>query len=132
MGVGPLAGLHAALKHCETEWLAVLATDMPRIDAHWFRWLRGFCRPGCGAVARHANGHFEPLAAIYPRGALAEADRRLQSGECALHRLAEALITKGKLVTMPLPAGEQWRLANWNTPAEAGSQFSNATTSAAS
>jgi molybdopterin-guanine dinucleotide biosynthesis protein A len=117
---GPLAGLHAALSACETEWLAVLATDMPRIDAGWFDWLGTFCRPGCGAIVRHGDGHFEPLAAIYPRGALPEVWHRLQNGPCALHALADALIARRQLAVAPLPANEEWRAANWNTLAEIG------------
>src|SRR5689334_8223671 len=37
--VGPLAGLHIALSQCRTSLLAVLAVDMPRVDAWWFQWL---------------------------------------------------------------------------------------------
>ncbi len=120
IGAGPLAGLHAALQACETEWLAVLATDMPRIDAGWFRWLGRHCRPGCGAVVRHTNGHFEPLAAIYPRDVLPEIEHRLSGNVLALHHLIESLIAQGRLASVPLPAGEAWRTANWNTPAEVG------------
>ncbi|HKB57514.1 MAG TPA: NTP transferase domain-containing protein [Lacunisphaera sp.] len=131
IGAGPLAGLHAALGACETEWLAVLATDMPRIDAGWFRWLRGYCRPGCGAMVRHANGHFEPLAAIYPRAALAEVTRRLHAGPLALHALAEVLLAERQLVSVPLPATESWRVANWNTPAEVGAAYESKPTALA-
>jgi molybdopterin-guanine dinucleotide biosynthesis protein A len=116
---GPLAGLHAALLHCTTEWLAVVATDMPAIDASWFQWLRGHCRPGCGAMVRHVNGDHEPLAAIYPRAALLEVTRRLAAGPRSLQSLADALIAAGQLTSLTLPPGDAWRTANWNTPAEA-------------
>jgi len=117
---GPLAGLQAALSQCTTEWLAVIATDMPALDASWFQWLRGHCRPGCGAMVHLANGAHEPLAAIYPRAALAEATRRLAAGPRSLQSLADALIASGQLTSLPLPASDAWRVANWNTPAEAG------------
>lgn len=130
IGAGPLAGLQTALAGCETEWLAVLATDMPRIDATWFRWLQGYCRPGCGAIVRHPNGHFEPLAAIYPRAALPEVEHRLRTGSLALHGLIEALLSDGRLTPVALPAEEQWRVANWNSPAEIGSSPGPAATSA--
>ncbi len=116
---GPLAGFHAALSACDTAWLAVLATDMPRIDAGWFHWLRNSCRPGCGALARHPDGRLEPLAAIYPRAALAEVTRRLETGPRSLWSLADALISCNHLAGVPLPPAEVWRVANWNTPAEA-------------
>ena len=117
---GPLAGLHAALAACATERLAVVATDMPRLDAGWFHWLRDACRRDTGAVARHADGTFEPLAAIYPRAALAIVMQRLAAGPHSLQPLAEALVAQGLLVSVPLAASEAWRAASWNTPADAG------------
>lgn len=131
IGAGPLAGLHAALSAGETEWLAVLATDMPRIDAGWFRWLHGYCRPGRGAMVQHADGRFEPLAAIYPRAALPEVARRLHAGPLSLQALAEALLAQGRLARVPLPAAESWRVANWNTPAEVGAGYESKPTALA-
>jgi molybdopterin-guanine dinucleotide biosynthesis protein A len=122
IGAGPLAGLDAALSACETEWLAVLATDMPRIDAGWFQWLGGFCQAGCGAMARQPDGH-EPLAAIYPRAALAEVTPRLQGGQRSLQPLADALIAAGRLTSVALPPAEVWRVANWNTPAQVRNEY---------
>jgi molybdopterin-guanine dinucleotide biosynthesis protein A len=116
---GPLGGLHAALAECATEWLAVVATDMPALDVSWFQWLRGHCRPGCGAMVRQANGDHEPLAAIYPRAALPEVTRRLAAGPRSLQSLADCLIAAGQLTSLTLPTGDAWRTANWNTPAEA-------------
>ncbi|HVW20798.1 MAG TPA: molybdenum cofactor guanylyltransferase, partial [Opitutaceae bacterium] len=73
---GPLAGLLAGLSGLPGGWLLVLPVDMPQVGASWFARLRAACRPGTGAVFRSAGG-FEPLAAIYPAGARAEAERRL-------------------------------------------------------
>src|SRR5262245_41114898 len=42
VGAGPLAGLHTALSQSRTLLVAVLAVDMPRIDAWWFQWLGSF------------------------------------------------------------------------------------------
>ncbi len=119
VGVGPLAGLHAALAVCQHEWLAVLAVDMPCIDGNWFHWLREHCGPQRGAMAWGVDGHAEPLAAIYPRAALPEVEQRLRSGPRSLQSLADALVAQGRLASVPLPAGQSWRAANWNTPAEA-------------
>lgn len=130
IGAGPLAGLHAAFSACETDWLAVLATDMPRIDAGWFQWLGTFCRPGCGAMVRQAAGH-EPLAAIYPRAALGEVTRRLQYGQRSLQRLADALIAAGQLTSVALPPAEVWRVANWNAPADRGAGYESKPTALA-
>lgn len=115
-GIGPLAGLHAALVACQTEWLAVVATDMPHIDAEWFHWLLGYCRPGIGAITQQADGLFEPLAAIYPRAALASANQRLTAGPHSLQSLAMHLHQENQVTVVPLPANKSAQVANWNSP----------------
>ncbi len=112
---GPLAGIHAALEALHAPHLAVLAVDMPRIDASWFGWLHGFCKPGMGAIAVHPDGHYEPLAAIYPREALPEMEARLRRGEFILQSLATALINAGLLHAVPLPESQRERTTNWNS-----------------
>lgn len=113
--IGPLAGLHAALKHALQPSIAILAIDMPAIDAGWFRWLRGFGSPGAGAIACR-DGRFEPLAAIYPRRALPLIARQIEQGRHSLQALMEVLVDAGLMKTVPLSAAETWRVANWNTP----------------
>jgi molybdopterin-guanine dinucleotide biosynthesis protein A len=115
LDAGPLAGLHVAIGAAETPLIAVLAVDMPRIDAAWFRWLLTFCRSDRGAVVEHQDG-FEPLAAIYPRDALTTITRRLQRGERSLQQLVAALARTRKMTIVPLPDDQRWRVTNWNTP----------------
>jgi molybdenum cofactor guanylyltransferase len=116
---GPLAGLHVALRECRTSQLAVLAVDMPGIDAWWFQWLGSYCGSSVGAMACRPDGRYEPLAAIYPRIALAEATRRLQGNDFSLQALAASLMDQNILRGVPLPVGELWRVANWNSPGDA-------------
>ncbi len=119
-GIGPLAGLHAALTACPTLWLAVVATDMPRLEAGWFQWLASFCTPDCGAMTRRLGGTHEPLAAIYPKAALDEVAQRLSGPDFSLQALANALLAQKRLVSVPLPEADLWQIENWNTPADAG------------
>jgi molybdopterin-guanine dinucleotide biosynthesis protein A len=115
---GPLGGLHAALSALPSaQWVAVLAVDMPHIDGAWFRWLRALCRPGVGAVVVEPEG-YQPLAAIYPASALAVVARRLRGRRLALQGLVAELVRRGQLIALPAPAGERWRAANWNEPAD--------------
>jgi molybdopterin-guanine dinucleotide biosynthesis protein A/MOSC domain-containing protein YiiM len=121
-GAGPIAGLHAALTWnlaCPepAEGLAALAVDMPGIDAGWFTWLRRHCRPGGGAVARHAGG-FEPLAAIYPSAALPVIEERIRSAHYSLQGLVAALAAAGLMCVVSLPEADRRRVANWNSPAD--------------
>ncbi len=114
---GPLAGIHAALAACAAPLLLVLAVDMPRIGPGWFKRLRAHCRDGCGAVVRGPHG-FEPLAAIYPREALAEATRRLRRGEFAVHKLIAALVRVRRMKVVRLSAKDAAQAGNWNRPTD--------------
>lgn len=113
-GAGPMAGLHAALASQSAPWVAVLAVDMPGIDAAWFRWLLGFCRPGAGAMVRHAQA-CEPLAAIYPAQAINEITARLQRRDLSLQRLALALAAAGRMALLPLSAAAAAQVSSVNT-----------------
>lgn len=119
-GLGPMAGLEAALaeagrRPAPSPWLAVIAVDMPRLTADWFRTLRAACAPGCGALGRHAEAG-EPLAAIYPLEALPEVSRRLDAGLTSLQRLAEALAQLGRMRFLPI--ADPAPFASVNTPAD--------------
>lgn len=118
VGFGPLAGLHAALIHSRTMLVAVLAVDMPCIDAWWFQWLGSYCGSNVGAIACRPDGRREPLAAVYPRSVLGEVTRQLAGPDRSLQALAAALLQRNLLRNVPLPAGELWRVANWNEPAD--------------
>jgi len=128
-GCGPLAGLEAALEQASTlstshriegsrsgtppgvscplstspvTRVAVLAVDMPWVEAEWFQWLLSHCGPHQGAVGQHSEA-FEPLAAIYPASLLAEVSARLDRGELALQRLVRAAADSGQIAVVPVP-----------------------------
>jgi molybdopterin-guanine dinucleotide biosynthesis protein A len=115
-GAGPLRGLRAALAPGTAPWVAVLAVDMPGIDAGWFEWLRGFCAPGVGAMARHPEA-CEPLAAIYPAEALGAVEARLAGGDLSLQGLARELAATGRLRLIPVTAERAERTKSLNTAA---------------
>ena len=116
--VGPLGGLYAALSAPgSAEWVAVLAVDLPRIEAAWFRRLRKYCRPGIGAVVVHPAG-FEPLAAIYPHAALPIVTRRLARNQLALQGLVQELVRRRLMVAVPRPKALARQTENWNAPGD--------------
>ena len=113
-GTGPMGALAAALSFSKSPWVAVLAVDLPRVDAAWFRRLRRKCQPGVGAVVRGPDG-FEPLAAIYPSTAKRHCFACLEKGRLSLQTLLGSLVRHRMMVVVPLRAGDRPRLANWNT-----------------
>jgi YD repeat-containing protein len=114
-GVGPIAGVHAALRACESEWLAVLAVDLPRVDAAWVAKLARLCRPGRGAVGISREGFFEPFAAIYPRAVLPEVEQVVRGSDShSLQPLLREWVEQGVMKSVRLTAREQATLFNWN------------------
>ncbi|MDF1562292.1 MAG: molybdenum cofactor guanylyltransferase [Deltaproteobacteria bacterium] len=120
-GMGPLAGLEAALTASETDWVLLLACDLPGLDAALLEGLLGRLE-GVGehdAVAvRSARGP-EPLVALYHRRLLPEIVERLERGQRAVHRL----LLDAK--TLWHEVGADPRVANLNTPAELEAWKSN-------
>lgn len=113
---GPLAGIVAALDHgSAAAHLAVLAVDLPRMEAAWFRGLAAHCSPGVGAVGRK-DGFFEPLAAIYPREILPQARAALGRGEFSLQRLLGAAVEARLMRVVEISPTDAARFRNWNEP----------------
>jgi molybdopterin-guanine dinucleotide biosynthesis protein A len=115
-GLGPLAGIEAALLAASADFLIVLAVDMPAMTTGFLRKLLD--RAGPRGVVPQLEDRYQGLAAIYPahiwvivQQILASADRSLQQ----LVRLALA----AELVTI-YPVGEDERglFQNLNQPAD--------------
>lgn len=110
---GPLAGLTAGLERASHPHLAVLAIDLPRMDAAWFATLFADCAPGVGAVGRRGE-FFEPLAAIYPRELMPLAQAALARGELSLQSLLAAAVAQGLMRPREITYADAPLFENWN------------------
>ncbi len=110
---GPLVGITAGIERCTTPWLAVLAIDLPQMNAGWFATLGAHCGPGVGAVGRRGD-FFEPLAAIYPREILPLAWDALVRGEYSLQTLLARAVSAGLMRVHPISDDEVPQFENWN------------------
>ena len=115
-GCGPLGGIAAALAAMASPRLVVLAIDLPHMTAAFLRGLLAECGAGQGVVPRAADGFFEPLAAVYPRTAHAEARARLGRGEYALQPFVRTLTAEGKASARRIRQEETVLFTNWNVP----------------
>ena len=116
---GPIMGIIAALERAAHARLAVLAVDLPRIEADWFRRLGAQVSPGVGLVGRRGDA-FEPLAGFYPRSILPLARAAVARGERSLQRLLEAAEAGGLMRACPIGEHEAAGFENWNEPADTG------------
>lgn len=138
-GLGPLGGLATALRRCSSEWLLVLAVDMPGMTPEFLRTLVDESERtaagivpcvaklvGLGAGISPSSGAaegrtLEPLAAVYPRAALALADECLRSGKRKLEVFVHALEAQGLVSIRPFEAAMSGLFTNWNMPGDFGS-----------
>jgi len=63
---GPLGALHAALRNAASDWIAILACDLPFVSAKMLQRLTIFISDDHDAVVPvQPDGRFQPLAALY-------------------------------------------------------------------
>ena len=117
---GPLGGIVAAADRATCSHLAVLAVDLPLIEASWFSGLLAESGANSGVVARQSGsgGFFEPLAAIYPHGFFGMAREALINEDFSMQRLVRAAVARGLLSVHVLSAPESGLFMNWNTLTE--------------
>ncbi len=79
--LGPLGGLHSALKHTDREAVFVVASDMPELSADIIRHIiRRYEDTECEALIPEYNGHIEPLHAMYNRNILHSLESFIEKG----------------------------------------------------
>ena len=112
-GLGPVAGLHAALTHRGTGWLLLASCDTLGLRADWVELLVAAARPDASppAVAFRHQGRWEPTFGLYHTDALGEVEGALEREQLALWRLLDALGARA------LESPEGWeRVRSINTP----------------
>lgn len=112
---GPLAGLAAVLEAATSDLVAVVAVDLPTLTIRWWRQLLTHATTERGVVGQRPDGFFEPLAALYPRRALAVALERLAAGDFAVQALVCEGVTAGWMRALPMNDTDQAELCNWNS-----------------
>jgi len=78
-GVGPLAGLHAALLAATSDYILAVACDMPWLNRALLVHLLSLRDQGDAVVPRW-NNHFEPLHAVYSQRCLAPIEDSILAG----------------------------------------------------
>ena len=114
---GPLAGLVSVLSAARHPWVLVIAVDLPRLDVAFLNRLLALGGGHTGIVPHGPRG-YEPLAALYPRSLLLEAETALRNGEFALHTLIENAHADALVQFLHLGEDDLPMLANWNSPGD--------------
>lgn len=113
--LGPLAGIEAGLRVTTTDWVLVVACDMPHLDPALLRRVAEAAlgaAPTCAAVVPRVSGRAEPLHAAYHRRALPRVQAALDARALRLTDLLAALDARW----LDLPPSASF--VNWNTPGD--------------
>src|SRR5258708_2229751 len=89
---GPLGGIHAALATTGTTWNLVLGVDLPFTEPRFLNYLVAEAQPAemqsaepqpkpAVVTVPSANGHLQPLCAVYRKEFCQSADRALSAGQ---------------------------------------------------
>jgi molybdenum cofactor guanylyltransferase len=114
---GPLSGLTRALERMQTSHLVVLAIDMPFMTGEQMRFLCGLGTAGRGLVPV-VNGCAEPLAAVYPREAIADFATALAGSDFSLQALIRNLARAGTIQTLNVAVEARGFYRSVNEPAD--------------
>ena len=114
-GLGPLAGIAAALVAATHPLVVVLAVDLPGMTTEYLGQLLRASLPARGTVPEN-QGFYEPLAAVYPRASAEIAARRLAGPDRSLQQFVRAAISAGQLTAHPILPPERHLFTNWNYP----------------
>ena len=112
---GPLGGLVASLEKSLTEWILILAVDMPFLEKADLQRMLQAARQQYDVLTLSIDGRPEPLAALYRRTALPFWRERLINGILSLSEGIEQL--KWQSVMIP---GNKKALFNINDPGDTG------------
>src|SRR5581483_11277268 len=100
-----------------TSHLLALAIDMPFMTEKYLEFLCNRIEPGRGLIAK-IEDRFEPLAAIYPREALANIQSALTGTYFSLQSMASRLVAEGKVRVISVTPQERKLFQNLNERAD--------------
>ena len=86
-GKGPLAGVHAALSHAQSQYVYLLACDMPVVSLPFVRHMKERIQEtGADICACRFNDRMETFNTFYSRDLLPDVTHRLETGNSSLFR----------------------------------------------
>jgi molybdenum cofactor guanylyltransferase len=114
---GPLSGIAAALSRITTDYVLVLAVDVPFVTVEYLKDLCAGVEVGRGVIPIIGT-RAEPLVAIYPREAGVDFQNALVGNDFALQPVVRELLACGKLLPLGVRPDKTNLFRNLNEPHE--------------
>lgn len=91
---GPLAGIHASLKHANTQWVGFTPCDAPNIPNNIVRRLSKTLEPTVDVYVAHDGKHAQPVFSIWNTRSLPKLESFLRAGDRKIKLLLEQCSTQ--------------------------------------
>ena len=117
-GFGPLSGIHAAVREAKSEYVYVMACDMPNIDLHYIEHMRKRAEASqADACVTQKDGWIEPFHAFYGKGSLDMIESDLTAGKASVYYMLQKINTLYITEAEARRFTPDWSLfCNLNTP----------------
>jgi molybdopterin-guanine dinucleotide biosynthesis protein A len=110
-GLGPLSAIHAAISEAVSEYVYIIACDMPRIDLNYIDYMiqKIIANSPADACVAKKGEEIEPFHAFYSKQALPAIEAALYAGEKSVCELLQ------KINTLFIPETETRRFSpDWS------------------
>lgn len=118
IGMGPLAGIAAALGKSDSPYLLVLAIDLPKMRHDFLRALVEAASVENKGIVPQKAAWFEPMGAVYTRACLPLIGQHLKMIDRSMQCFVRDAIVQGLLLPRPLSEAEEVFFTNINTPTD--------------
>lgn len=95
-GLGPISGIHTALKHAQEPWIFIASCDLLGFDSQWVSLLWSALHPKSQILAFKSQ-KWEPLFAFYHQSSLVIIEDMIDNQNFTLWKLLERLNTTAVL-----------------------------------
>jgi len=107
----PLNGIVTALRHCQSDWVFIIACDLPLVDNNVIERLLTELADDYQVVLPEVNGYLQYTCAFYIKSVLSLLEEKLAAGELVLHRIV------GKINYRAVPFADKRQFLNVNRKA---------------
>ena len=87
----PLTGIVTTLRHCQSEWVFIIACDLPLVDNNVIECLLPELANDYQIVLPEVDGYLQYTCAFYNKSVLPLLEEKLAINELALHRIIRAV-----------------------------------------
>ena len=115
--IGPLGGIYSALKKIDSDYIFVVACDMPKVTKDFIKYLmRNLKAEDNCLVMKDSKGRIYPLGAIYSKRCLPVIEEMIKNKDYKLVNLVEKL--QGRTLSLEDSIAFEEDLININNPKE--------------